>query len=192
LFPSVAYGIANLKPDALYSVGIDLEPVDLSIHRFDAEKKEWTVTGERDPDGEDELHFYAHPQGSMPGSFWFVVSFETILRSEPNSHLSSAYNYRMSNGISFPELRLTNDPTNVTLLRSKSASTCPYFILRTFTKYTPRLHIRLHKDNGNLEKTIYTFADADFVALSHYLNPGLRELKAVGFLRFWDRIAFPN
>ncbi len=90
--------------------------------------------------------------------------------------------YRMTHGTSFPELRATNDPMNPTLLRSQSASTCPYFILRTFTKYTPRLHIRLHKEDGNVEGTIYTFQHAEFVALSHYLNPGLRELKAVSIL----------
>ncbi|KAI9015462.1 hypothetical protein DFJ74DRAFT_644965 [Hyaloraphidium curvatum] len=156
LFPVPAYGLTGLKEGSSYSFGLDLAFVDDQSYRFDGSTRKWAANGARDP-GDSDAHFFLHPKSPQTGAAW------------------------MKDGVSFPQVRVTNDPLNAQLAanrpRGSPASASPAFLLRTFGKYHPRLHAIEHLPTGGERRTIHTFDVTEFIALSHYLNLELKHLK---------------
>ncbi|KAI9030603.1 hypothetical protein DFJ74DRAFT_475614 [Hyaloraphidium curvatum] len=158
IFPSLSYAV-ELPADKRYGMQISFRHYDDTFYRYDSRARMW----ESHTDvwtikkgmtiADDEGMKHTHPAGVRKGSYW-------------NEH-----------GVSFAHVRITNDPYNDKLWANPKerswVSGC--FLLRTFTNYIPVLHV---VDHNGKEVATFEFEATKFIAVSHYLNPKLRVLKA--------------
>ncbi|KAF9995566.1 hypothetical protein BGZ80_007520 [Entomortierella chlamydospora] len=172
LFPCLRFKAVNLDPEALYTIRLDFEMTDPRRFRFS--NGEWTPIHQlsRIGDSSDE-----------------GIATSTILSRESYTHPSiwqTGCDW-MKSPISFAKVKLSNNSSDLSTKRQKRESrrsdsnneSSHLFHVLSFHKYHPRVHLiqRSRHSNSVLSSKCFTFDRTSFIAVTHYQNYRVNDLK---------------
>ncbi|KAF9167760.1 hypothetical protein BGX20_011508 [Mortierella sp. AD010] len=172
LFPCLRFKAVNLDPEALYTIRLDFEMTDPRRFRFSNGK--WTPTHQlsRIGDSSDE-----------------GIATSTILSGESYTHPSiwqTGCDW-MKSPISFAKVKLSNNSPDLSTKRQRRESrrsdsnneSSHLFHVLSFHKYHPRVHLiqRFRHSNSVLSSKCFTFDRTSFIAVTHYQNYRVNDLK---------------
>ncbi|KAF9284025.1 T-box transcription factor tbx4 [Mortierella alpina] len=168
LFPCLRFKAVNLDPTALYTIYLDFELTD--IRRFKFEDGGWRASSTNArPDGNSggmaaalAKESYTHPDKYQTGAHWMkgTICFDKAKLS--NSRESAARSARRASNI-----------------KSAVGNSHHIFHMSSFHKYRPQVHLvqRAPHSNAVASSTTYTFHQTSFIAVTHYQNSKVNDLK---------------
>lgn len=171
LFPCLRFKAVNLVQDALYSIRLDFER--LGSRRFRFCGGTWVETSpksQEDDQGDQEWgrpsitsrESYTHPDLYQTGKKWMQrpISFANV---------------KLSNRVPEPDNSLNRCGLKDDDMRGSSH----LFHMISFAKYRPRVHLvqRSVQSHEISFSASYTFERTSFVAVTHYQNHGVNDLK---------------
>ncbi|KAK3814633.1 MAG: hypothetical protein J3R72DRAFT_427656 [Linnemannia gamsii] len=204
LFPTPQFQAVYLDPDAYYSFRLDFEMV--SPNRFRYYKDSWALVEPLEHGGGDVISscdwnaiqstnsFDAnpaflhesciHPDRFQLGSHWVAQSISFAKVKVSNKAQTSSTARETSSKRKYDELDAefsinVSGVNGNSDLRGYSGINTDIFHLKTFHKYRPRL-LLTRKDtisDTTFSTTVHRFEKAEFVAISHYQNQDVAELK---------------
>ncbi|KAG9325189.1 hypothetical protein KVV02_002043 [Mortierella alpina] len=168
LFPCLRFKAVNLDPTAIYAIYLDFELTD--CRRFKFEGGRWRASSASTRTGGDPgglavalaKESYTHPDMYQIGAHWMkgTIFFDKTKLS--NSRESAAKSARKASS-------------------SKSAvgNSHHIFHMSSFHKYRPRVHLVQHAAHSDTvaSSTTYTFHQTTFIAVTHYQNSKVNDLK---------------
>ncbi|KAK3841797.1 MAG: hypothetical protein J3R72DRAFT_148260, partial [Linnemannia gamsii] len=204
LFPTLQFQAVNLDPDAYYSFRLDFEMV--SPNRFRYSKGSWVLVEPLEHGSGDAIsscdwnsiqstdsydtnpallrESCIHPDRFQLGSHWMAQSISFANVKVSNKAQTSSTARETSSKRKYDELDAefsinVSGVNGNSDLRGYSATNTNIFHLETFHKYRPRL-LLTRKDtisDTTFSTTVHRFEKAEFVAISHYQNQDVIELK---------------
>ncbi|CAO3570543.1 unnamed protein product [Mortierella alpina] len=168
LFPCLRFNAVNLDPAAIYSIYLDFELVD--GRRFKFEEGRWRASKaiiRTDGDAGEMAaalakESYTHPDKYQAGAHWMkgTIFFDKAKLS--NSRESAAKSARRASSI-----------------KSAVGNSHHIFHMSSFHQYRPRVHLvqRAAHSNAVVSATTYTFQQTTFIAVTHYQNSKVNDLK---------------
>ncbi|KAF9111134.1 hypothetical protein BGX27_005342, partial [Mortierella sp. AM989] len=172
LFPCLRFKAVNLDPEAIYSIHLDFEMTDPRRFRFCNGRWSPVRRLARISDGSDEdsepskslsQEFYIHPSIYQKGSDWMktLISFSKV---------------KLSNKL--PELSANHLKTSIRNVDNVSENSHIFHVM-SFHKYHPRIHLiqRSRHSHAVISSRSFTFDRTDFVAVTHYQNYRVNDLK---------------
>ncbi|KAF9948001.1 T-box transcription factor tbx21, partial [Mortierella alpina] len=168
LFPCLRFKAVNLDPAAIYTIYLDFELID--HRRFKFEGGRWRANNtntnqDGDPCGTVSAlakESYTHPDKYQTGAHWMkgTIFFDKAKLS--NSRESAARSAKKASSI-----------------KSAVGNSHHIFHMSSFRKYRPRVHLiqRGAQSNAVASSTTYTFSQTTFIAVTHYQNSKVNELK---------------
>ncbi|KAG0271458.1 hypothetical protein BGZ95_000721 [Linnemannia exigua] len=191
LFPCLKFKAVHLDPDAYYSFRLDFET--LTPNRFRFYNGSWRVVeslkhadddsqDSTDPNGANSVllgEYYTHPDRFQLGSHWMAnpISFaKAKLTNKTESHSSvvkRAAKNRTRKGDDF------DAPHGSKNLGGANRINTNVFHMTSFHKYRPRLCLiqRGKGSNAIIESTTYRYDRTEFMAVTHYQNYKVNDLK---------------
>lgn len=163
MFPLLKLSVTFYEEFLFYSsIGFSVEMERCDDYRWKFRDGEWKKSAL----DEDELEY------------GFIHQYEPD--DSPNSG-----QYWAENGISFSKIKLTNRPDS-----SRLPPPSNYFCLSSFRRYRPVINCQIFRNDRSDRNSVHTFRlpHTDFVAVTHYQNDAVTELKknynphAKGFL----------
>ncbi|KAI1307203.1 hypothetical protein EDD11_004556 [Mortierella claussenii] len=169
LFPCLRLQAVNLNPSAIYSISLDFEKIE--PYRFRFLRGQWAPVPmvKRDSVNREE--------NTMAAS---VLAQESYMHPD----LLQDGNHWMQGSVSFAKIKLSNKfsgsmPSRTESKRDAAAFTNGIFHLVSFHKYRPRVHLTEHFGQSQevLSSATFTFDTTAFIAVTHYQNYKLNDLK---------------
>ncbi|KAG0041644.1 T-box transcription factor tbx21, partial [Gryganskiella cystojenkinii] len=198
LFPCLRFRAVNLEPNSFYAICIDLELVDHQRLRFS--DGTWKINPNTDNSQSQPLKRFVRKKSSKSTAMTTATSAEEELNllggvtgeSYMHPDLFKPGSHWMQDTISFANIKLSNAKGNeasgssITSPQKKDgkadpspARNCHFFHAVSFHKYRPRVHLvkRSGSSRAKTTTTTYTFERTEFVAVTHYQNSKVNDLK---------------
>ncbi|KAG0214105.1 T-box transcription factor tbx21 [Mortierella sp. GBA30] len=171
LFPCLRFKAVGLNPAATYTIYLDFELLDKRRFRF--EEGHWKATEKHSRLEHDSTRkitsalskeSYTHPDMRQTGDHWMngIISFDKAKLSNSREPISASFGKVLcrKRGVS------NNNSNHI-------------FHLSSFHKYRPRVQLvqRAPESNAIVSSTMYTFDLATFMAVTHYQNCKVNDLK---------------
>ncbi|KAG0278120.1 hypothetical protein BGZ95_004658 [Linnemannia exigua] len=196
LFPTLKFEAINLDPDAYYSVQLDFEMVSPNRFRFSdgswkpAMPQKHAGIGLQDSAGPIGANpaaageYYTHPDRFQLGSHWMAnsISFTKAKLSnkvEPQRSIAKRAGKSKADSGNMPSGDDSDVPQGSTDLEGANRIDTNIFHMTSFHKYRPRLRF-IQRDKCSdtiLESTTHHFERAEFIAVTHYQNDNVNDLK---------------